>query len=108
MEEALDRVKSAITQQSNQIQSDHRWIQSVRTIMRHYERKIQAVEEDASRVKQNIGRLFEKKRRYEDMLEKLRKDEEQQSSNPNPHQIGKPGEVYSAVVATCNKPKSQC
>ena len=108
VEEALDRIKSAIAQQSGQIQSDHQWIESVRTIMRHYEKKISAVEEDANRVKANIQRLFEKKKRYEDMLLKLHMDEEKHAANPVPGQVGKPGEVYSPVVTTCGQASTKC
>ncbi len=75
--------------------------------MKHYEKKIEAVQDDANRVKENIQKLFSKKQRYEEMLLKIRMDEEHQASNPK--QIGKPGEVYSAVVSTCaGHPEKKC
>ncbi len=101
MEEQLDEVKDAIVQQSNQVQKDNQWVSTVRDIISHYQKKIGVVEQDANHARENINRLFEKKREFENTLLKLRLDEEKSALSRT---RGHSGEVYSSIASSCAGP----
>jgi len=76
IEAALDRIKTAIVEDAQKVQQENRWVRSVKKIIKHYEDKIDRVNTHVGQVKDEIKRLFAKKKHYEDLLLQHQLDEE--------------------------------
>jgi len=76
IEVALDRVKGEIVVQAQKVQSENRWMRTVKKIIKHYEDKIKRVSTHVDKVKGDIKKLFGKKKHYEDLLLQFQLDQE--------------------------------
>lgn len=68
IEDRLDMVKTKIVQDAQKVQQNTQWIKEVEKIIQHYNQKIKAVNTDTSRVRDEIRKLFNEKKRFEDLL----------------------------------------
>jgi len=76
IERTLDGIKSQIVIESSKVQQENRWVRAVKDVIKHYTQKLQRVESHSGKMKENIKKLFSKKKRYEDMLLQHQLDEE--------------------------------
>jgi len=68
IENKLDQIKSQIVEDAEKVKDQNLWIKQVKEVIKHYERKIKAVNKDTSGVQAEIKRLFGLKKHYEDLL----------------------------------------
>jgi len=96
LEDKLDAIKDAITEQSQQIQADNNWVASTTTLIEQHENKIALVREHADKVKSDVRELLAKKQRFESILMSVRAREQHHVKQRTSR--GSKGEVYSAIV----------
>lgn len=100
LEQKLDAVKEAIAEQSQQIQNNNDYIQKVNSLIEEYTSKMGLVQEHASRARSQLQQLFQRRRKVESILSRLRSKEQLKANAPRSN-----GEVYSPIVEgfSCHK-----
>lgn len=68
IESRLTDVKNEIVNRAQKLQADNVWVKQVRGLIQHYDAKIRAVDSSNTSLKNDIKKLFAKKKHYEDLL----------------------------------------